>query len=313
MMAAATDCSWTRHPSTSKPCAMTYDLILGDYAYSSWSLRGWLLLDRFGLPFRARLLDFNAAASVAEQLANHAPARTVPTLITPEGAIVSDSLAIVEELASRHPETGLWPAAPRARATARSPAAEMHSGFAALRGDCPMNLRTAYTGVTLSAAAKADLERIETLWAHASATCTASGPWLFGNYSAADAFYAPIAARIAGYGLPVSETAAAYVAEHLADPAFRRWRAMGLVQGATLSRYAKPHATTSWPGPPARPAKPIDRGTAENEACPYSGKPVTHLMQYEGRIFGFCNAFCRDKTAADPEAWRAFMALMDRN
>lgn len=291
---------------------MTYDLILGDYAYSSWSLRGWLLLDRFGLPYRTRLVDFNADASVAEQLANLAPARTVPTLVTPEGAIVSDSLAIAEELASRHPEAGLWPTDPRARATARTLAAEMHSGFAALRSACPMNLRTAYTGVTPSEAVLADLSRIETLWTHARATCTPPGPWLCGAYSAADAFFAPVAARIAGYGLPVSDAARAYVAAHLADPAFRRWRAMGLVRGATLAQYANSYAMIPWPGPAPRIGQPIDAGTPENEACPYSGKPVTHLMEYEGRTFGFCNAFCRDKTAADPEAWPAFTALIDR-
>lgn len=293
---------------------MTYDLILGDYAYSSWSLRGWLLLDRFGLPYRTRLLDFNAEASVAEQLADLAPARTVPTLVTPEGAIVSDSLAIAEELASRHPDAGIWPADPRARATARTLAAEMHSGFAALRSACPMNLRTAYTGVIPSEAVLADLARIEALWDHARATCAPpSGPWLCGAYSAADAFFAPVAARIAGYGLPVSDPARAYVTAHLTDPAFRRWRAMGQVRGATLAHYAKTYATVPWPEPAPRSAQSVDVGTPENTACPYSGRPVTHLMQYEGRIFGFCNAFCRDKTAADPEAWPAFTALMGRS
>lgn len=291
---------------------MTYDLILGDYAYSSWSLRGWLLLNRFGLPYRVRVLDFDAEASVAEQMADLAPARTVPALITPEGAIVSDSLAMAEELATRHPKAGLWPTDPRARATARTLAAEIHSGFGALRGDCPMNLRTAYSGVTPSAAVLADVARIETLWQYARATCAPSGPWLCGGYSAADAFFAPVAARIAGYGLPVSEGARAYVSAHLADPAFRRWRAMGLVRGATLARYAKPYVATEWPGPAPRPARAIESGTPENTACPYSGDPVTDLLESEGRIFGFCNAFCRDKTAADPDAWPAFTALRDR-
>ena len=290
---------------------MTYDLILGDYAYSSWSLRGWLLLDRFGLPYRTRLVDFNASASVGEQLADLAPARTVPTLVTPEGAIVSDSLAIAEELASRHPDAGIWPADPRARATARTLAAEMHSGFAALRTACPMNLRTAYTGVSPSEAVLADLARIETLWNHARAICAPPGPWLCGDYSAADAFFAPVTARIAGYDLPVSDAARAYVAAHLADPAFRRWRAMGLVRGATLAQYARPDTTVPWPGPPPRPARPVDTGRPENTACPYSGRPVTHLIKSDGRVFGFCNAFCRDKTAADPDAWPAFAALRD--
>ncbi|MGR3546104.1 MAG: glutathione S-transferase [Roseovarius sp.] len=290
---------------------MTYDLILGDYAYSSWSLRGWLLLARFGLPYRVRLLDFDAEASVAQQLADLAPARTVPVLVTPEGVAVSDSLAMAEELASRHPEAGIWPTDPRARATARTLAAEMHSGFGALRGDCPMNLRTAYAGVTPAQAVLNDLARIETLWQHARATCTPNGPWLCGDYSAADAFFAPVAARIAGYGLPVSEAARAYVAAHLNDSAFRRWRAMGLVRGATLARYAKPYATAPWPGPVPRPARAVSAGTPENAACPYSDDPVTDLMESEGRIFGFCNPFCRDKTVADPDAWPAFVALRD--
>lgn len=290
---------------------MTYDLILGDYAYSSWSLRGWLLLARFGLPYRVRLLDFDAEASVAQQLADMAPARTVPVLVTPEGVAVSDSLAMAEEVASRHPEAGIWPADPRARAMARTLAAEMHSGFGALRGDCPMNLRTAYVGVTPSQAVLNDLVRIETLWQHARATCAPNGPWLCGDYSATDAFFAPVAARIAGYSLPVSEHARAYVAAHLNDPAFRRWRAMGLVRGATLARYAKPYATAPWPGPVPRPARAVAEGTPENTACPYSGDPVTDLMESEGRIFGFCNPFCRDKTVADPDAWPAFVALRD--
>lgn len=290
---------------------MTHDLVLGDYAYSSWSLRGWLLLARFGLPYRVRLLDFDSETSVAQQLADLAPARTVPVLITPEGVAVSDSLAMAEELATRHPEAGIWPTDARARATARTLAAEMHSGFGALRGDCPMNLRMAYAGVTPSQAVLDDLARIETLWQHARATCALLGPWLCGDYSAADAFFAPVAARIAGYGLPVSEAARAYVAAHLADPAFRRWRAMGLVRGATLARYAKPYDAAPWPGPLPRPARAVAAGTPENTACPYSGDPVTDLMETEGRIFGFCNPFCRDKTVADPDAWPAFVALRD--
>ncbi|WP_297774462.1 glutathione S-transferase [uncultured Roseovarius sp.] len=290
---------------------MTYDLILGDYAYSSWSLRAWLLFNRFGLPYRVRILDFKAEASVAEQMADLAPARTVPTLITPEGAVVSESLAIAEELASRHPEAGIWPTDPRARATARTLAAEMHSGFAALRGECPMNLRRAYSGFAPSDAVHADLARLEVLWDHARATCAPPGPWLCGDYGAVDAFFAPVAARIAGYGLPVSEAARAYVAAHLGDPAFRRWRAMGLVRGASLARYAKPFDVTAWPGPAPRPARAVESGTPENQACPYSGDPVTDLMEGEGRIFGFCNPFCRDKTVADPDAWPAFTAMRD--
>jgi glutathione S-transferase len=287
---------------------MTYDLILGDYAYSSWSLRGWLMFERFGLPRNTTMVDFKKGG-VPEQMPGWTPAKTVPAMRTSEGAILGESLAIAEELASRHPEAGLWPKGAKPRAVARNLAAEMHAGFTALRGECPMNLRLAYTGVEPPEAVQADLRRLELIWDHARETCQPEGPWLCGDYSAADAFYAPVAARIAGYGLSVSPSAQAYVAAHLADPAFRRWRAMGLVHGETLNRYAKPHDLTDWPGPAPLPAKAVEAGTPENATCPYSGRPSTHLMQLGARIFGFCNAFCRDKTVADPEAWPEFMAL----
>lgn len=288
---------------------MTYDLYLGDYAYSSWSLRGWLLFEKFGIDHRTTLVDFSDL-SVAEQLVKIAPARTVPTMVTPDGAIVSDSLAMAEELASRHPDAGLWPSYPAARATARNLAAEMHSGFFALRNDCPMNVRLSYKNMQPSEDVLADVQRLEVIWEHARKAYGSDGPWLCGTYSAADAFYAPVAARIAGYNLPVGAGAQSYVDAHLNDPAFRRWRAMGLVHGETLPWYAKDYQTRPWPGPTPLEAQAVDEGTPENAQCPYSGKPITHLMQVNGRTFGMCNAFCRDKTVADPAAWPAFMALL---
>ncbi|MDP2493171.1 glutathione S-transferase [Shimia thalassica] len=290
---------------------MSYTLILGDYAYSSWSLRGWLLFAKFGIKTKSVLLDFASNTSVADQLAAYAPAKTVPTVVMPDGAIVSESLAIVEELASRHPDAGLWPSAPSDRATARSMTTEMHSGFAALRGDCPMNLRIAFANTSPSEAVLADVARLETLWAHAHATRQEGGPWLFGTYSAADAFFAPVAARLAGYDLPMSDLAKTYVATHLADRSFRQWRAMGLVQGETLTRYAKPFDVVDWPGPRPLKAHAVSGTDAENDRCPYSGKAVTDVLEFNGRRFGFCNPICRDKTVADPEAWPAFMALVN--
>ena len=285
-------------------------LILGDRAYSSWSLRGWLLFHRWGIPCDSRLVDFTR--DVADQLTAFAPARTVPTAVFDDGAVVSDSLAIAEELASRHPEADIWPACSKARAIARTLAAEMHSGFTALRTDCPMNLRCAYTSFVPSDAVRADLARIETLWSHARTTTAPDGLWLCGAYSAADAFFAPVAARIAGYGLPVGVDAAAHVAAHLADPAFRRWRAMSLVGGPDLPWYARDHAQGAWPGPVPLPATAAETGPSVNDTCPYSGDPVTHFLTLNGETYGFCNAFCRDKTLADPEAWPAFMALTPR-
>ncbi len=295
---------------------MTYDLFLGDYAYSSWSLRAWLLVDRFAIPANRTMVWMGGDESVADQLARLAPpARTVPTLRTPEGAVIGESLAIAEELATRHPDAGLWPKDPKARATARALTAEMHAGFTALRSHCPMNLRLAYTGYTPPPDVLADLTRLDQIWAQARAETGGTGPWLCGDYSVADAFFAPVAARIAGFGLPISDSGRAYVMAHLADPSFRRCRAMGLVRGKTLPWYAQDLETIDWPGPPPAPAKALaatttsSSGPSVNDACPYSGKSVTNFLEYDGRVWGFCNPFCRDKTVADPTAWDAFVAM----
>jgi glutathione S-transferase len=199
---------------------MTYVLHIGDRAYSSWSLRGWLMFDAFGLPVRTRDVPLYDGRK-ADALATLAPARLVPVLDLPDGTRVPDTLAIAETLAERHPEAGLWPDDPAARATARWLAAEMHSGFTALRGACPMNLRRRYRGFTPDRAVRADLARLEQIWS--LALDRHGGPWLFNRYTLADVFYAPVAARIAGYGLPVGASAAAYVARHLAHPSLVRW------------------------------------------------------------------------------------------
>jgi glutathione S-transferase len=287
---------------------MTYDLAIGDRAYSSWSLRGWLLFDAFGIPVQthsARLYTDEFAALLKDFL----PSRTVPTMRTPDGTVVPETLAIAEELASRHPDAGIWPKGPKARAVARVLAAEMHAGFSALRSYCPMNLRVSYEDCTPPDAVLADLDRLQVVWAWARRETGSDGPWLCGDYSGADAFFAPVAGRIAGYNLPVGAKAAAYVAAHLAHPSFRRWRAMGLVDGADQDHYRRDYPRRPWPGPQVMPAKAVANGPSVNATCPYSGKPVAHYIELGGKVWGFCNPFCRDKTVADPEAWPKFMAI----
>ena len=288
---------------------MTYDLFLGDRTFSSWSLRGWLMFVQFDLPVRTRMVGLYDG-TMAEDLSELAPARLVPVMRDADGIVLGDTLAMAETLAERHPEAGLWPSEPAARALARWLVAEMHSGFTALRTACPMQLLHQYQGFVPSEAVKADLDRIETLWSLARSRHGAGGPWLFGTYSLADVFYAPVAARIAGYGLPVGAGAQAYVDTTLADPAFRRWRAMGLTKRYDPMPYAMDLPTALWPGPALRPARAVAAGPSVNTACPYSGKPVTDFMELDGRIWGFCNPFCRDKTVNDPEAWPAFTALL---
>lgn len=287
---------------------MTYDLVIGDRAYSSWSLRGWLLFDTFGIPVKT-----HSARLYTDELPNllkqFFPGKTVPTMRTPDGSVVPETIAIAEELASRHPETGIWPSAPHARAAARVLAAEMHAGFTALRSHCPMNLRVSYVDCQPPDEVLADLDRLETLWSWARDTTGSATPWLCGSYSAADAFFAPVATRIATYNLPVGPAAMLYVNAHLSHPSFRRWRAMGLIDGADQDFYRRVYPRRDWPGPVPLPARACDCTDTVNQTCPYSGEPVTHALELYGRRFGFCNAFCRDKTVADAEAWPKFMAL----
>lgn len=289
---------------------MTYHLAIGDRSHSSWSLRGWLLFEKFGIPVKCHpgILytdDFNRL------LAEFAPARQVPAVRTPEGEVIGETLAIAETLAERHPEAGLWPEAPAPRAMARYMCAEMHAGFTTLRGDCPMNLRVSYADAAPRKEVLDDLARIELIWARARDRFGAVGPWLFGRYTAADAFFAPVATRIATYNLPASRAAMDYVDAHLSDPSFRRWRAMGAAEKTIQPSYAMPYATRPWPGPAPITAT-VAEGPSENAVCPYSGKPVTDFLAKDGKVWGFCNAFCRDKTLADPEAWPAFMAMTVR-
>ncbi|MCV6823636.1 MULTISPECIES: glutathione S-transferase [Halocynthiibacter] len=290
---------------------MTYTLALTDRAYSSWSLRGWLLFEKFNIPVQTRFARLYTD-DFPKMLADFAPARLVPALKTSEGHVITESLAIAEELATRHPENNHWPANPHHRAIARSLAAEMHAGFMALREACPMNLRVAYDDFSPSAEVEKDLRRLEAIWAWARTETKSETPWLCGTYSIADAFFAPVAARIAGYGLDVSSEATEYVNAHLNDGAFRRWRAMGLVDGDDQPFYKRDFATKTWPGPTPIKAQAVSAGTPENSSCAYSGKPTEVLAEIEGRIFGFCNRFCRDKTVADPAAWPKFMKLLAR-
>lgn len=223
---------------------MTYDLYIGDRMFSSWSLRAWLMLEKFGLSHRVHMVGLYSG-TMARDMAPLAPARLVPALRTPDGTVIGESLAIAETLAERHPGVSLWPADPAARATARWLCAEMATGFAALRDQCPMQLLHVYDGFAPTPDTRADLARIETLWAHARAVSGhESGP-LFGPYSLADIFYTPVAARIVGYGLPASETGLAYCRALLADPAVLRWRAEAL--GVPYDPFPHPQY------PPARP------------------------------------------------------------
>ncbi|NIZ13956.1 glutathione S-transferase [Phaeobacter sp. HF9A] len=202
---------------------MTYELYIGDRMYSSWSLRGWLMLEKFSLPHIDHFVGLYSG-TMAQDLAPLAPARLVPTLKLPDGTVVGESLAMAETLAEQNPDAGLWPADPACRATARWLCAEMVGGFGALRSDCSMQLSHIWKGFQPSEAVLTDLARIETLFAHArTVSGHATGP-LFGAYSLADVFYTPVAARIIGYDLPVSPETRAYCVALMSDPAVLAWQ-----------------------------------------------------------------------------------------
>ena len=225
---------------------MTYDLFLGDAMFSSWSLRGWLMFEKFDLPVRSHFVGLYSGTMAAD-LAPLAPARLVPALRLPDGTVLGETLAIAETLAECHPEAGLWPKDPAERATARWLCAEMTSGFSALRGDCPMQLHSQYRGFAPSPAVQADLARLETLWSHARSLSGATEGWLFGAYSLADVFYTPVAARILGYDLPVSAAARTYCTALLSDPAVRTWRDMAHEVTYDPLPYALDLPTGDWP------------------------------------------------------------------
>ncbi len=285
---------------------MTYELAIGDRMYSSWSLRGWLLFAAFDLHVNVSHA-YMKTPEFGRMLEGFPPARLVPAARL-DGDVVWESLAIAETLAERNPQTGHWPKQVSDRAMARAMVAEMHSGFAALRNACPMDLRAAYQGFVVSDAVQADLDRLETLWALPGAE-----GWLFGDYCIADAFFAPVAARIAAFGLPVSATAQAYVDRHLAFQPFRQWRAMAFAAFRAQPQYENDLGKAPWPGPKPRPAEATSGVTPINADCPYSGKPVADnsLAIIDGVVVGFCNQFCRDKSVADADAWPKLKALLD--
>jgi glutathione S-transferase len=210
--------------------AMRYRLILGNQAYSSWSLRGWLLLDAFGIDFEHEVVPLYVP-EYAHFVEENYPANTVPALLASDGdeqLTIWDSLAIAEFIHEQHPEAGIWPHDVGARAAARSLCAEMHSSYAALRSRLPMNVRREYRTFTVDDDARADLDRLEDLWNWARTRWGGAGPYLFGErFSAVDAFYAPVASRCQTYGVALQADSRVYVDALLAHPSTRAFYQAG--------------------------------------------------------------------------------------
>jgi glutathione S-transferase len=210
-------------------------LVIGNKAYSSWSLRPWVFMKQNGLPFEERRVPL-FQGDYKQKLLAYAPSGKVPALI--DGNVrVWDSLAILEYLAEKHPHVHGWPQLPETRARARSISAEMHSGFQALRQELPMNLRGKRTPRPWSDAARADIERITAIWEDCRGRSRAMGLFLFGAFGIADAMYAPVAFRFSIYQVGLPPAAHEYCEALLALPAMRTWLEEARREAEVIAQY----------------------------------------------------------------------------
>ena len=209
-------------------------LVIGNKNYSSWSLRAWLYLRESGIDFEEIQLHLDTE-EFAEEVRRYTPAGRVPVLIDAD-VTVWDSMAILEHVREKFEGAVGWPAGPDARAMARSIAAEMHSGFAALRDELPQNLRaqTALSRSGLSDACRTDIARIESIWATSRSLHGAGGPWLFGPFSVADVVYAPVALRFATYDVALAGESRAFVDAICALPSVQEFIAAARAESARI-------------------------------------------------------------------------------
>ncbi len=200
---------------------MPLRLVIANKAYSSWSLRPWILLAHFKIPFEEIVIAMDQPDTQAKML-KYAPTGKCPSLH--DGAIsIWESLAIIEYVAEKFPDKAIWPRARAARAHARALASEMHAGFQALRQNCPTQFLRPVRKIEIPPEAAADVARIEAAWASARRAFGARGPFLFGAFSAADAMFAPVVNRLHTYDIPVKKPTRSYMEAVMALPAWQAW------------------------------------------------------------------------------------------
>jgi len=200
-----------------------FTIYIGNKNYSSWSLRGWLMLKQAGAPFAEVLIPLRDATTRSE-IMRHSPSGRVPALRHGD-VTVWDSLAIGEYLAEIFPERRLWPEDPRTRAMARAVSAEMHSGFSALRSHLPMNMRSSFPNRGVTPEAQADINRITAAWRDCRKRFGEGGAFLFGDWTIADAMFAPVVSRFRTYKIELDEEAQRYGEAVWALPALQEWLA----------------------------------------------------------------------------------------
>jgi glutathione S-transferase len=215
---------------------MTLKLIIGNKNYSSWSLRPWLALKANQIAFEEIFIPLYTGATDKKRILDFTRSGKVPALLDGE-VTIWDSLAIIEYVAERFPQTWLWPEDRASRAHARSISAEMHSGFAALRNECGMNLHRPVGAIMLSANARADIARIQQIWIDCRERHEKSGPFLFGAFGGADAMFAPVVHRFRTYAIEVAPAVRRYMDTMMSLPAFEEWTRAGLAETLVIEKF----------------------------------------------------------------------------
>jgi glutathione S-transferase len=210
-------------------------LVIGNKNYSSWSMRPWLVLRANNIAFEEVFIPLYTNKADKDRILNVSHSGKVPALIDGD-VTVWDSLSIIEYLAEKFPEAGLWPDDRAARAHARSISAEMHSGFMPLRNECGMNLHRPIRAVALSDDARANVARVQEIWADCHARYGKKGPFLFGAFCGADAMFAPVVHRFRTFAIPVAKDAQPYVDAMMSLPAFEEWTRDGLAETLVIER-----------------------------------------------------------------------------
>jgi glutathione S-transferase len=215
---------------------MALTLVIGNKNYSSWSMRPWVALRAGGIAFDEVLIPLYTGEADKQRILAFSQSGKVPILIDGD-VTIWDSLAIIEYAAERFPQARLWPEHRASRAYARSISAEMHSGFAALRNECGMNLHRPVGAISLSAHARADIARIQQIWNDCRQRYGKSGPFLFGAFSGADAMFAPVVHRFRTYAIEVEREARDYMAAMASQPAFHEWTQQALAETLIIEKF----------------------------------------------------------------------------
>jgi len=215
---------------------MALKLVIGNKNYSSWSMRPWLALKANHIAFEEIFIPLYTGDTDKKRILGFTQSGKVPGLLD-DDVTIWDSLAVIEYAAERFPQTRLWPEDCASRAHARSISAEMHSGFAALRNECGMNLHRPVGAIKLSADARADIARIQQIWIECRERYGKSGPFLFGAFGGADAMFAPVVHRFRTYAIEVVPEARHYMDTMMSLPAFQEWTSAGLAETLVIEKF----------------------------------------------------------------------------